>query len=60
MANYLVINSIVEPDTGKSLEYRHLINHKQQDICDTWNKSGANKFGRLAQGVGGRIEGTNI
>ena len=54
-----MVNSIVDPDTGKPLEYRHLINHKRDDIRATWNRSGANEFGRLAQGVGGRIEGTN-
>ena len=29
---------------------------KQKEI---WTKAGANEFGRLAQGVGGRIDGTN-
>ena len=39
------------------LEYRQLLRHpKLQEI---WNREGANQFGRLAQGVGGRIEGTN-
>ena len=28
-------------------------------LQEIWNRAGANKFGRLAQGVGGRIEGTN-
>jgi hypothetical protein len=26
---------------------------------EIWTKAGANEFGRLAQGVGGRIDGTN-
>ena len=54
-----MINAIVDPDTGKQLEYRHLIRHNRADIKETWNRSAANEFGCLAQGVGGRIEGTD-
>jgi hypothetical protein len=48
---------VLDQDTGKMLEYRQL-------LCDPkhkaiWSKTGANEFGRLAQGVGGRIDGTN-
>mmetsp|Transcript_1178 Transcript_1178/g.1097 ORF Transcript_1178/g.1097 Transcript_1178/m.1097 type:complete len:81 (+) Transcript_1178:552-794(+) len=36
-------NSIVDPQTGNSLEYRHIIkNDKTRDI---WNKSFANELG---------------
>jgi hypothetical protein len=50
-------NSVINEDTGASLEYRHLI---QDDSTFTvWNKAEANEFGRLAQGVGGSIEGSN-
>jgi hypothetical protein len=50
-------NDVINEDTGASLEYRHLI--QDATTFPVWNKSAANKFGRLAQGVGGRIEGSN-
>ena len=43
---------VINPDTGVSLEYRHLIQGPDKDI---WVKSLANDFGRLAQGVKGRM-----
>ena len=50
-------NSVLDFDTGKLLEYRQLLRDpKQKEI---WTKAGANEFGRIAQGVGGRIDGTN-
>ena len=39
---------IINPDTGVSLEYHHLIQIPDKDI---WLKALANYFGRLAQGV---------
>jgi hypothetical protein len=50
-------NAVINQDSGSSLEYRNLI----QDVTTFpgWNKAAENKFGRLAQGVGGRIEGSN-
>ena len=39
---------VINPDTGVSLEYRHLIQGPDKDI---WVKALANYFGRLAQGV---------
>jgi hypothetical protein len=50
-------NSVINEDTGASLEYRHLI--KDDSTFTVWNKATANEFGRLAQGVGDRIEGSN-
>ena len=44
------------PDTGVSLEYRHLIQGLDKDI---WVKSLANDFGRLAQGVKTRMPTDN-
>ena len=38
------------------LKYRQLINHPT--LGPTWSKSSSNEFGRLAQGVGGCIKGT--
>ena len=52
------MNAVFEPSVGKSLEYRDLIKHPATK--DTWLISGANEFGRLAQGLKSRaIEGTN-
>jgi hypothetical protein len=50
-------NSVINEDTGAILEYRHLI--QDDSTFPVWNKAAANKFGRLAHGVGGRIEGYN-
>jgi hypothetical protein len=47
-------NSVINEDTGASLKYRHLI--KYASTFTIWNKAAANEFGRLAQGVGDRIE----
>jgi hypothetical protein len=40
-------NAVIHPTTGTNMEY------------PTWDRSAANEFGRLAQGVGRRIEGSN-
>ena len=50
-------NAIIDPVTGVSLEYRHLIQNEQTKL--TWNRSFANELGRLANGVGNRVQGTN-
>lgn len=50
-------NPVLDHETGKLLEYRQLLRDpKHKEI---WNRAAANEFGRLAQGVGGRVEGTN-
>jgi hypothetical protein len=51
------INSVIDPDTGESLEYRHLI--KGPD-ADKWKQANINEIGRLTDGrVGNGIVGTN-
>ncbi len=51
------VQLIRDNKTGEYLNYRQLIlNPKHKEI---WNKSAANEFGRLAQGVGGRVKTTN-
>jgi hypothetical protein len=50
-------NTIIDPDTGASIEYRHLL--KSPKHCKAWTTSFANELGWLAQGVGGRQQGTN-
>ena len=51
-------NAVTDPDTVKQLEYKQLISHPNSHLHKTWQHSSANEFGRLAQGVGGRITGT--
>ena len=43
---------VINPDTGASIEYRHLIQGPDKDI---WVKALANDFGCLAQGVKDRM-----
>jgi hypothetical protein len=50
-------NAVINQYTGARLEYHHLI--QDETIFPVWNKAAANEFGRLAQGVGVRIEGSN-
>jgi hypothetical protein len=49
-------NAIIDPDTGESLEYRHLI--KNPKTRDTWLRAAANEFGRLMTGLKRGINGT--
>ena len=51
------INAVLDMEMGKLFEYRHLIKHPKYK--GVWNKSAANEFGQQAQGVGGRIKGTD-
>ena len=50
-------NEIFDEESGKLMKYRQLITHPKYK--EVWFHSSANEFGRLAQGVGGRIQGTN-
>ena len=63
-ANFLANKSLVEHGfavthhlTGKQMEYQHLI--RDDHYKGPWLLSGANELGRLSQGVGNRIAGTN-
>jgi hypothetical protein len=49
--------TVLHPDTGCPMTYRQLIKHPL--FAEKWNHSSANKFGRLAQGIGGCIKGTD-
>ena len=49
--------AVMDKETGKLLNYRQLMQHPKYKKA--WKMSAANKFGRLAQGVGGQIKGTN-
>jgi hypothetical protein len=50
-------NAVIHPTTGANMEYRGLIAYKV--IFHTWDHTAVNELGRLAQVVGGRIEGSN-
>ena len=45
-------NVVIDPTTGASLEYRHLVKKPTKAI---WVNSFSNEIGRLAQGVGTRM-----
>jgi hypothetical protein len=46
------IQLVRDEETGEYLNYRQLLRHPKHKVI--WNTSGANEFGRLAQGVGGK------
>ena len=48
---------VLDVDTGKLLEYRALLKHPK--FMAAWSTSAAHKFGRLAQGVSGQVQGTD-
>ena len=50
-------STVHDEATGKLLEYDQLLTHPKYKAA--WNTSAANEFGRLAQGIGGRLEGTD-
>jgi hypothetical protein len=50
-------NAVIDPETGKTLEYRHLM--ERAEYKTQWTQSFANELGRLAQGIGDRVQGTN-
>ncbi len=52
-----VVHAVLDQETGQLLEYRQLLKHPR--FKEVWNRSSADEFGRLAQGVGGRIKGTD-
>ena len=50
-------NTVIDMDTGQSLEYSHLTHGPDKDI---WKTSLENDLGWIAQGVGNRmLTGTN-
>ena len=53
----MLLNSIIDDEIGESLEYRHRI--KRDKHKNIWVKYFANELGRLAQGVGDILKGTN-
>eukprot|EP00804_Cyclotella_cryptica_P002310 CCRYP_004049-RA/>CCRYP_004049-RA protein AED:0.34 eAED:0.37 QI:0/-1/0/1/-1/1/1/0/498 len=51
------LHSVLDQETGNLLEYHQLLKHPR--FKDVWNRSAADEFGCLAQGIGGRIKGTD-
>ena len=49
--------AVMDKATGKLLNYRQLLRHPAYNA--DWTLSSANEFGRLANGVVGRVKGTN-
>jgi len=47
-------HTVLDQETGELLEYRHLLKHPR--FKEVWNRSAADEFSRLAQGIGGRIK----
>ncbi len=46
--------AVMDADTGKLLNYRQLT--RSTKYREAWSLSSANEFGRLANGIGGRIK----
>jgi hypothetical protein len=51
--------AVTDPETGEALEYKELLNHSNDEFRQQWQQSAANEFGRLAQGIKGRVEFTD-
>ena len=49
--------AVMDAETGKNFNYRQL--RRDPKYRKEWNKSSASEFGRLVNGVGGRVKGTN-
>jgi len=49
-------SAVLDDETGEMMEYRHLI--KNPKYREAWGKSFGNEIGRLAQGMPGRVTGT--
>jgi hypothetical protein len=52
-----LVMAVMDQDTGKLLNYLALLRHPAYH--NDWTKSSANKFGCLANSIGGRVKGTN-
>ena len=53
-----VLAAVLNEETDKIMEYRHLIgNPKYRDL---WQSSYGDEIGRLAQGMPGRVKGTDM
>ena len=48
---------VLDPESGQLPEYRQLLRHPK--FKEAWSISAANEFGRLAQGIKGRVKATD-
>ena len=53
-----ILNAVLDEDTGKLMEYRHLM--KIPNYCQLYGTSYRKQLGRIAQGMSGLVEGTDI
>ena len=53
-----MINVVLDEDTSKLMEMIHIM--KNPKCRELWGKLYGNKLGCLAQGIPGRVEGTDI
>ena len=51
--------AVMDQSTGKMMNYRQLLRHEDPKVRKAWELSSANEYGRLANGIGGRVKGTN-
>ena len=56
---HFLANPVLDPTTGRSLEYRHLVTHRNEEIRKIWEMGMCNELGRLAQGFKSKIKGTD-
>ena len=52
-----LVNAVLDGATGEMLEYRHLITCPKYK--EVWGESYGKEVGRLAQGIPGKVEGTD-
>jgi hypothetical protein len=45
-------HAVWDDESGRMLEFRHLLNHKKTETRKLWRRAGANEYGRLMQGIG--------
>jgi len=56
LAPHHFLGAVIDEDTGKMLEYRHLVQNESTRVV--WERSFANEIGRLFQGIR-HLKGTN-
>ncbi len=52
-------NPVLDEATGRSMEYRHLIQHPDPQVRKRWSNAMCNELGRLAQGYKNQVQFTN-
>ena len=55
---YKYANAVIDKETGRALEYRHLI--QDPKYKDVWSEAGCKESGWLFQGYGKKTDGTKI